>query len=51
MRRPEGQSVQHILVGKWPRATRAGDRRGQRGSVGADGKGLQCLLGLVLFRG
>ena len=43
--------MQHILVGKWSRATRARDRRGQRGSVGTDGKGLQCLLGLVLFRG
>lgn len=28
-----------------------GDRRGQRGSVGTDGKEIQCLLGLVLFYG
>lgn len=28
-----------------------GDRRGQRGSMGTDGKEIQCLLGLVLFCG
>lgn len=50
VRQTEVQNMQHIQVGKWACAPRGG-QAGSEGSMGTDGKGIQCLLGLVLFCG